>query len=133
MKKFIYILSVFMILSCNSFSKNKEIAGKWEMAEFKPLNLDVNTEIPEEGKEIVLSTIYIFNNDSIVIITSNFHDNIKGTYYIGNDSLILSYTVFDKKLFERYKILEINSNKMVLEQSFDDFGDFNFFLDKIQQ
>lgn len=132
MKKIACILSAFMLLSCYSGSIKKEIIGEWEIVEFKLLNMKIDGDFAQMEK-ISLSTTYTFISNNTVNVKGDVQGDVNGNYVIENDSITLSYKIAGNELNEKFKIIDFTKNRMIFEQSFKDYGDFNFILNRIQE
>jgi hypothetical protein len=130
MKKIFCILISIFLLNCDSI--NDKIIGKWETVEFKTMDMKVDSDFTQSEK-IALSTDYTFKSDNKVNIIGNVQGNVNGSYLIKNDSLTLAYILGSKNVKEKFKIIDITENQMVLAQSFVDYGEINFILNRIYE
>lgn len=110
-----------LFYGCNSFPEKKELVGKWKVIKFDSEIKDISPVIIELGNKEALSTMYIFNDDNSMILSSRSNPNLTGKYELNAEKKTLTFYYKDENTGEDFTdiftIKNFDDATMTLEQS----------------
>lgn len=134
--RYTIICLLLLCLSCKTEKKSDYIFGKWEVS-----NIDINieemsSELIEGAKKEALSTVFIFNEDGSIDMSSLFLPDGKTGVYEINDSASSLKIIFDPEnpeAFEKYELKLLEDNNMEWYLSMAPMGDMRLSLTKAKE
>ncbi|MFT5724695.1 MAG: hypothetical protein ACI9JN_001816 [Bacteroidia bacterium] len=131
--KFFIVVAIIQFYSCSTEYNAKTIEGYWEVIEADVKMPDLSPTIIDAGKELALSSAYVFNDDSSYVETTNYYpEGIKGKWWVDMDSMILVLRNTDEEIpgNAEYNFRLESKRKMIWTQDYDGLGSIVLTLKK---